>query len=187
MLEVLGIVEASRRERTARSQPRHHGSRGEKSSCAERGSQTGAHLIEEIACVVASGEMTRSRPGAAPPERVVGRGAEDRRNGSGGSRALTAVFSCGFYGGGAGRKKRSCSISLRGGRLAYAKTKKNIKGLNFVGKKSTLALVQSPSTSPSPPRKLGEHGLALWSRVHGEYNISDAGRHRVARAGLRRS
>jgi hypothetical protein len=60
-------------------------------------------------------------------------------------------------------------------RLAYAKTKQNIKGPNFVAKKSTLALVQLPSTSPSPPRKLGEHGAALWSRVHGEYNISDAG------------
>jgi hypothetical protein len=44
-----------------------------------------------------------------------------------------------------------------------------------VAKKSTLTLVQPPSTSPSPPRKLGEHGLALWSRVNGEYDISDAG------------
>ena len=51
----------------------------------------------------------------------------------------------------------------------------NTLGPNFVSKKSTLALVQPPSTSPSPPRKLGEHGAALWSRVHGEYNISDAG------------
>jgi hypothetical protein len=34
VLEVLGIVEASRRERPARLQPRHHGPRGEESCCA---------------------------------------------------------------------------------------------------------------------------------------------------------
>ena len=44
-----------------------------------------------------------------------------------------------------------------------------------MAKKSTLTLVHPPSTSPSPPRELGKHGLSLWKRVHGEYNISDAG------------
>lgn len=44
-----------------------------------------------------------------------------------------------------------------------------------MAKKSTLTLVQPPSTSPSPPRELGKHGLSLWKRVHDEYDISDAG------------
>ena len=55
--EVLGIVEAGRSHRAARLQPGHHSPRREKPSCAERGSQTSAHLIEEIARVVASGEI----------------------------------------------------------------------------------------------------------------------------------
>ena len=57
VLEVPGIVEAGRPERPAGLQPRRHGPRGEESCCAEHGSQIGAHLIEEIACVLASGEI----------------------------------------------------------------------------------------------------------------------------------
>ena len=44
-----------------------------------------------------------------------------------------------------------------------------------MAKKSTFTLVQPPSSSPAPPRKLDAHGLALWNRVNSEYNIADAG------------
>jgi hypothetical protein len=54
---VLGIVEAGRSHRAARLQPGHHSPGREKPGCAERGSQTGTHLIKEIARVVASGEI----------------------------------------------------------------------------------------------------------------------------------
>lgn len=43
-------------------------------------------------------------------------------------------------------------------------------------KKPKLKIV--PSTPPpgqTPPRKLGEHGLALWRTVTSEYRIEDAG------------
>jgi hypothetical protein len=42
-------------------------------------------------------------------------------------------------------------------------------------KKPQLALVGSTATGNAPPRKLGEHGLALWNAVHAEYQIDDRG------------
>ena len=30
------------------------------------------------------------------------------------------------------------------------------------------------SSTPQPPRKLGDHGLSLWQSVHSEYVIGDA-------------
>src|SRR5262245_27603544 len=41
--------------------------------------------------------------------------------------------------------------------------------------KSTLTVVKSQSTVAPPPRKLGEHGKALWDAVQREYGISDIG------------
>ena len=38
-----------------------------------------------------------------------------------------------------------------------------------------LKLIAPVATGPSPPRKLGEHGGALWSRVMTDYQIADAG------------
>jgi hypothetical protein len=38
-----------------------------------------------------------------------------------------------------------------------------------------LKLVPPAATGTAPPRKLGEHGSALWSRVMAEYQIADAG------------
>ena len=52
--ERLRIVEAGRPERPARLQPGHQRARREESCCAERGSKTGTHLVEQIARVVAS-------------------------------------------------------------------------------------------------------------------------------------
>jgi hypothetical protein len=42
-----------------------------------------------------------------------------------------------------------------------------------MAKKPPLTLVKPAGTSPEPPRTLGEAGLALWRRVHDEYDISD--------------
>jgi hypothetical protein len=42
-------------------------------------------------------------------------------------------------------------------------------------KKSHLTLVGSKSTGMQPPRKLGKIGLALWQRVHRDFNVFDAG------------
>ena len=57
-LEVAGVVEAGCAERSARLEPRHHGSRREESRSAGRDSEIGAHLVEEIACVVTPGQIT---------------------------------------------------------------------------------------------------------------------------------
>ena len=38
-----------------------------------------------------------------------------------------------------------------------------------------LRVVSAPSERGSPPRKLGEHGLALWTRINDEYSIVDGG------------
>lgn len=38
-----------------------------------------------------------------------------------------------------------------------------------------LKLIAPDPTGPAPPRKLGEHGGALWSRVMADYQIADAG------------
>jgi hypothetical protein len=39
-----------------------------------------------------------------------------------------------------------------------------------------LAVVPEPrSTSPQPPRKLGEPGLTLWTAIQREYRITDVG------------
>jgi hypothetical protein len=40
--------------------------------------------------------------------------------------------------------------------------------------KPPLTLVLPGSTNASPPRPLGEHGMALWRSVTGEYRIEDA-------------
>jgi hypothetical protein len=45
-----------------------------------------------------------------------------------------------------------------------------------MAKKPKLMVVVNPvRTGISPPRKLGEHGTALWTAVNAEYNISDSG------------
>jgi hypothetical protein len=44
-----------------------------------------------------------------------------------------------------------------------------------MAKKPTLKIVKSDSTSIQPPRKLGQHGMALWSTVQNEYSITDTG------------
>jgi hypothetical protein len=41
--------------------------------------------------------------------------------------------------------------------------------------KPPLNLVDANATSPSPPRKLGQHGLELWRQVMTEYSIADRG------------
>ena len=39
-----------------------------------------------------------------------------------------------------------------------------------------LQLVPSdPPASPTPPRPLGKHGLALWRSIHSEYQLEDGG------------
>jgi hypothetical protein len=57
-LEVAGVVEAGCPERSAPLQPRHYGSRREESRGAARDRQIGTHLVEEIARVVAPGQIT---------------------------------------------------------------------------------------------------------------------------------
>ena len=57
VLEVAGVVEAGCPERSARLEPRHHGSRREESRGAARDGEIGAHLVEEIARVVAPGQI----------------------------------------------------------------------------------------------------------------------------------
>jgi Phage terminase, small subunit len=39
----------------------------------------------------------------------------------------------------------------------------------------SLTIVDPTTTGPSPPRKLGAHGLSLWHAVQGEYHIDDPG------------
>jgi hypothetical protein len=41
--------------------------------------------------------------------------------------------------------------------------------------KPQLKLVSTGPTTTQPPRKLGEHGMALWATVMSEYDISDRG------------
>jgi hypothetical protein len=42
-------------------------------------------------------------------------------------------------------------------------------------KKPALTLVKTTATGNAPPRKLGQHGLALWNAIHREYDIDDRG------------
>jgi hypothetical protein len=43
-------------------------------------------------------------------------------------------------------------------------------------RKPTLTVVKTqPTNGPKPPRRLGQHGLALWRRIHAEYHIDDVG------------
>jgi hypothetical protein len=42
-------------------------------------------------------------------------------------------------------------------------------------KKPDLPVVDPDATGSSPPRKLGQHGLALWNSIVGGYRIDDAG------------
>ncbi len=44
-----------------------------------------------------------------------------------------------------------------------------------MAKKPALTLVGRNATHTAPPRKLGKHGLALWSDVCAEYRIDDRG------------
>jgi hypothetical protein len=41
--------------------------------------------------------------------------------------------------------------------------------------KPTLAVINPASSGIEPPRKLGEHGMALWAAVQSEYRIDDVG------------
>src|ERR687888_265306 len=51
-------------------------------------------------------------------------------------------------------------------------------------RKSTLSVVESdPTGGAEPPRKLGDHGRALWDRIMTAYDIADeAGREMLAQA-----
>jgi hypothetical protein len=56
-------------------------------------------------------------------------------------------------------------------------------GYFFMARKPRLTVVNDPgatavdpdATAPEPPRKLGDHGRALWDRVTSEYDIADSG------------
>jgi hypothetical protein len=41
--------------------------------------------------------------------------------------------------------------------------------------KPPLTVVAPASIGGSPPRKLGRHGLALWTAIIGDYDITDRG------------
>jgi hypothetical protein len=41
--------------------------------------------------------------------------------------------------------------------------------------KTPVAVVDLTTTLPSPPRKLGSHGLELWRTIIGDYKIEDPG------------
>jgi hypothetical protein len=41
--------------------------------------------------------------------------------------------------------------------------------------KPTLSVVNRASSGIEPPRKLGEHGMALWNSVQSEYRVDDVG------------
>jgi hypothetical protein len=45
----------------------------------------------------------------------------------------------------------------------------------FAMAKPPLSLIAPDVTEAQPPRQLGQHGLALWKAVTGEYRIEDAG------------
>ena len=57
MLEVFGVVETSCRERPARLQPRCHGPRGEETCRTAGHCPAGAHLIEQIADIIAAQQI----------------------------------------------------------------------------------------------------------------------------------
>ncbi|TPM11524.1 hypothetical protein FJ960_01920 [Mesorhizobium sp. B2-3-11] len=40
--------------------------------------------------------------------------------------------------------------------------------------KNLKLVANNPSTTQAPPRPLGEHGIALWQSVLGQYGIEDA-------------
>ncbi len=44
-----------------------------------------------------------------------------------------------------------------------------------MAKKPQLTVVDPATTTISPPRKLGHHGLSLWNYVTSEYQIDDRG------------
>ena len=58
VLEVAGVVEASRRKRSARLEPRHDSSCREETRGAANGREIGAHVVEEIAGIVTPGQIT---------------------------------------------------------------------------------------------------------------------------------
>jgi hypothetical protein len=58
VLEVAGVVEAGCPGRSPRSEPRHHRSHREEARSAGRDREIGAHLIEEVARVVAPRQIT---------------------------------------------------------------------------------------------------------------------------------
>lgn len=42
-------------------------------------------------------------------------------------------------------------------------------------KQPPLSIVKPAATDIEPPRKLGNHGMALWCRVQDEYRVTDSG------------
>jgi hypothetical protein len=42
-------------------------------------------------------------------------------------------------------------------------------------KPPALTLVGPETTGPKPPRHLGQHGMALWTAITGEYRVDDSG------------
>ena len=44
-----------------------------------------------------------------------------------------------------------------------------------MSKRAELRVVGTAPSGPQPPRKLGKPGLALWQRIHKEYDIADVG------------
>lgn len=41
-------------------------------------------------------------------------------------------------------------------------------------KKPALAIVTDHTSTPKPPRTLGQFGLALWQSIHAEYDLTDS-------------
>jgi hypothetical protein len=44
-----------------------------------------------------------------------------------------------------------------------------------MGKNPNLRVMQTAANGTAPPRKLGNHGMALWNRVMSEYDVADSG------------
>jgi glycine/D-amino acid oxidase-like deaminating enzyme len=44
-----------------------------------------------------------------------------------------------------------------------------------MSKNPKLRLVQASANGATPPRKLGQYGLALWKRILNDYNVDDTG------------
>ncbi len=44
-----------------------------------------------------------------------------------------------------------------------------------MAKKPQLSLVNSATIASAPPRKLGQHGLALWNAINSEFVVDDRG------------